>query len=69
MTNDYTHVQLKRQEELTRAIQGRLGEVKRKANDQETALAQHKKLASVGGIDGNRPSSIASLHLLDPLFD
>ena len=30
MTNDYTHVQLKRQEELTRAIQDRLGEAAKK---------------------------------------
>ena len=33
MTNDYTHVQLKRQEELTRAIQVRLGEASQKVNE------------------------------------
>ena len=33
MTNDYTHVQLKRQDELTRAIQNRLGEVAQKMKE------------------------------------
>ena len=33
MTNDYTYVQLKRQEELTRAIQARLDETAQKLNN------------------------------------
>jgi integrase len=42
MTNDYTHVQLKRQDELTRAIQKQLGQAARKVKEQvlvEEALA------------------------------
>ena len=38
MTNDYTHVQLKRQEELTRAIQDRLGEAAQKAKKQRSEV-------------------------------
>ncbi|MBI4460576.1 MAG: tyrosine-type recombinase/integrase [Acidobacteria bacterium] len=44
MTNDYTHVQLKRQEELTRAIQERLGEaaLERKKPAPHSAGAPHE---------------------------
>ena len=34
MTNDYTYVQLKRQEELTLAIQNRLGEAAQKVKEE-----------------------------------
>lgn len=50
MTNDYTHVQLKRQEELTRAIQNRLGEAAQKIKaEAKEALAS---ASPVGGSSG-----------------
>lgn len=49
MTNDYTHVQLKRQEELTRAIQDRLGEaaLKRKSTSANSAVSPNGTLPIV----------------------
>ena len=49
MTNDYTHVQLKRQEELTRAIQDRLGEAARKVKRQEAVAVQEAAAPTSGG--------------------
>ena len=49
MTNDYTHVQLKRQEELTRAIQDRLGEAARKVKRQEAVAVQEAATPTSGG--------------------
>jgi integrase len=50
MTNDYTHVQLKRQEELTRAIQDRLGEAAQKANKEAEQVPEF--VTPAGGASG-----------------
>ena len=49
MTNDYTHMQLKRQEELTRAIQDRLGEAARKVKRKEAVAVQEAVTPTCGG--------------------
>ena len=48
MTNDYTHVQLKRQDELTRAIQARLGEAAQKVKEQKAVVVQETAIATFG---------------------
>ena len=47
MTNDYTHVQLKTQEELTRAIQNRIGEASQKLKKKADADARTTAVLSV----------------------
>ena len=48
ITNDYTHVQLKRQEELTRAIQDRLGEAARKLMSKEAVTVPGTAIPTCG---------------------